>query len=256
MGKRKFLWCLMITTGCLFLTVHCTIRIPNIIPPPNVASLSMKTEYQNWLDADLLKDSTVAKAIRDAFKQAKTDISFFQSFVRIDTLTFVDDVLFYQAYRDSFKTDKTNATYPYYLVSAQKLNVNAGGGFGIKAGVSFVPGPNSPPFGNQRWSFVFYKDILANDALLPGEFWRYLAQVTIHELGHQRSGLTHANLDEVNCSVAVVNHDDGGSGAKCVMNFGACITDAPFGVLQTLSFCNNKDTTKTNNCVYKLKHQF
>lgn len=215
---------------CIVLWLNCEMKIKD---EPASGPWQMKVEY-DYQDGYELDDFYKLKAnLEAAFEDAGTEISVFSDeFFAPDTLWRDELPVFFQ--------DHKNSSLEYYLVSVVALHENQGAEQKIWGATNPYPEPNVPP--NQKWSFIFVGDI-------PEEYYggrwtkhRTVTYTTIHELGHQRAGLTHPeDYPEY--------HQPS---YPCIMHTYENVTSE---VLSTMGFCWSSDSTSADNCRYFLRQQ-
>jgi hypothetical protein len=174
-------------------------------------------EYDHQVNCDVL--GWGKNEVEDAFQQANTtlefeydDIDLPNSWIRIDSL--------YEYYIAHVKRDSSGAVmYPGYLCSIERTCDAVGNPLDMFWGYTYSQ--TGPGIGH---SFVVY----GNPSLPYG----CRAKVTIHELGHQRAGLTHLCLNDTTMNPA---HND----SACVMGQGETATCTGMDLCSMPHFCAN-----------------
>jgi hypothetical protein len=206
----------------------------------------MKVEYDYQEDYEIGSMEGLFGNVQGAFKSVGTEITICSiagepPFLPDDTTFFTDDGLIkYVKLNTFFDTHKTSGLV-YYLVSVDGLDVNAGlPPYERIWGCTKPSAPNVPP--NPKWSFIFVGDI-------PEEYYggrwtkhRLVTATTIHELGHQRAGLTHPH------EYPQYHHPN----YPCIMTWSNYVTNE---VLTTMGFCWSSDPNSPDNCRYFLQQQ-
>lgn len=239
--KRKIT--LVLLLAVFVLGLGCTEEFPILeqqCDPNDQGGPKMKVEYDyqeayeiGWIEG--LYDN-----VKGAFKFAGTDIEICgdSSFLPDDPNFFTPDGLLMIATLEPFFSAHKTSNLVYYLASARGLYENQGAQDKIWGATKPYPQPNVPP--NPKWSFIFVGDIPEENYGDRMTKHRHVTYATIHELGHQRAGLTHPE------QYPQYHHET----YPCIMYTGYNVTS---GVLSTMGFCY--DPTSEDNCRYFLRQQ-
>jgi len=237
--KQKITWVLLVVVLAFTLGGSCP---PPKSPcdPSQQGGAKMKVEY-DYQEGYILDDyDNLYPTVYSAFEFVGTEITICEdaSFSPDDTTFFTSDGLLRFARLDTFFYAHKTSGLIYYLSSADGLDLNHAKGSLVYWGITKFTTPNVPP--NPKWSFIFVGDI-------PEEYYggrwtkhRTVTYTTIHELGHQRAGLTHPE------DYSQYHHPT----YPCIMH---TYQDVTSEVLNTMGFC--WDTTSGDNCRYFLRQQ-
>jgi hypothetical protein len=230
MMKQKISWVLLVVALAFTLGGSCP-PPKNSCDPNQQGGPKMKVEY-DYQEGYELDDFEGLKAnVEGAFKFVGTEITI------CSDEPFAPDTLWRDELSGFFQSHK-NSSLEYYLVSVVALGENQGVQYKIWGYTNAYPQPNVPP--NPKWSFIFVGDI-------PEEYYggrwtkhRNVTYATIHELGHQRAGLTHP-----------------GSFPQYHQTTYACImdTNVTSAVLGNMGFCWSSNPNSPDNCRYFLQQQ-
>jgi hypothetical protein len=185
-----------------------------------------------------LQDVTAA----GSFSEAGTELAFCRdtSFTSADTTYFDAYGLFNEDRRDRFFEAHKNMDWSleYYLATFKGSQQNKTR-YPKFWGFTIAPSsPNSPP--SPKWSYVFVGDITSEPDYGKN---RTLTYAVIHELGHQRTGLTHPE-EHPEYHFPEPNDD-------CIMHSSVGLSET---VLTNMGFCAHDDATP-DNCRYFLKQR-
>jgi hypothetical protein len=203
----------------------------------------MKVEYDFQDDYDVCNFYKLSGNVEGAFRFVGTEIT-----ICPDSVFLPDDLEYFTpqgqlryAYLWDFANAHKTKGQNYHLISVNRLDANDG--FpppNRQWGFTPWDGPNIPP--DPKWSLVFVGDIPEEQ---HGGQWtkhRLVTATTIHELGHQRAGLTHPN-----------EHQDYHiSYYPCIMNYNGWVTDQ---VLTQMGFCWSTNPDSVYNCKYFLQQR-
>jgi hypothetical protein len=199
---------------------------------PAAYQWQMKVEHDYQMGYSVQHFYKLEANVKGAFKAVGTELTLFpDSCFEFDSLLELNEL-------QSFFQRKKSTALEYYLMSADGLKENQGGGEKFW-GVTKWSFPNVPP--SPAWSFVFVGDI--DEEYYGGTYTKHrtVAYTTIHELGHQRAGLTDAD------EYGVYHKPTYG----CAMYTHDYVLDPQLGVLNTMGFC--WDNTYGDNCKYFLQ---
>lgn len=179
-------------------------------------------EYDHQLSYDAF--AWGKNKVENAFEEANTTLEFVYNDTLPDSLIRVDSLGRY--YLNHVERDSTGvqALYEGYLCGIKGVCDNNGVDLDTLWGAtSGYPGPYS-------WSFI------CMDSELPGGC---VQKTIIHELGHQRAGLTHLCLPDTTMNPA---HSD----SSCVMGQGEFAICTDFDLCWDPQFCENCRNALTN----------
>jgi len=197
--KGKKLQLFFMALSILFIT-DCEYSV-DVAPDANEYA-SIVTEY-DWMDGLNLQDVSkdIFKYVKYAFTDVKMVSWFYDDSDRIPAFSQFDPSYQYfpdiderlRAYADEYDSDSLY----WHLLSVDMFEPNQGGGaltYGRAADLDM--GVNEPPTPvSERYSMIFTEDII-NDLTeygLEEDIPKALVFTVVHELGHQRAGLTHPN---------------------------------------------------------------
>lgn len=238
--RPKTCSCILIAALVATLGVTCAEK-EDICDPTDQGGPKMKVEY-DYQDGYMLEDfSKLFSMVRGAFEEVGTDITICRDefWFSPDSEFFTPEGFLKSIQLEQFFIAHKTMDLDYYLASAEGLDLNHPPGSLLYWGATRSTPPNTPP--NPKWSFVFVGDIPAEEY---GGSWtkrRHVTYTVIHELGHQRAGLTHP--EDFDC---YHNQD------WCIMHTYYNVSEA---VLAAMSFCYGSDTTSADNCRYFLRQQ-
>ena len=242
--KQKITLVLVIIGLTFTLGVRCTQEFPEKeqeCDPNDQGGTKMKAEYDYQVGYEIGWMEGLYDNVQGAFEFAGTDITICS--IQGEPPFFPDDPQFFTAdgflrYErlESFYYAHKSSGLVYYLASADGVDLNHPRGSLVYWGVTReYPSPNVPP--NPKWSFIFVGDIPEEDYGDRLTKHRHVTYATIHELGHQRAGLTHPEeYDEYHHPTY-----------PCIMHTHYNVT---IEVLRRMRFCYN--TTSGDNCKYFL----
>jgi hypothetical protein len=244
MMKKRTTFVLLIVWLAFILGGGCTGEFPEKekeCDPNYQGGPKMKVEYDYQEGYELDEFDNLYPTVQGAFEFVGTDIAICgdASFLPDDPEFFTEDGYFIFDKRvDFFYAHKTSGLV-YYLASFDGLDINQEKGQLLYWGFTNAPpAPNVPP--DPKWSYIFVGDI-------PEEYYgggwtkhRRVTYATIHELGHQRAGLTHPEEHPQ------YHHPT----YPCIMHTHYNVTNE---VLSTMGFC--WDMTPEDNCKYFLEQQ-
>ena len=214
----------------------------------------MSIEY-DWMDEfDIGNKHDIRTPIDAALEEANTLLNP----QRDDTLT--HRLPFYISGQFSSRFPNTNASelrdyarrehhsvngsfMDYHFLSVNFADENAGNEPKGILGTSVIPLPYSHQVANNRFSFVYYGDIVELTNTLSEER-QASVYATIHELGHQRYGLMHFQGTGYND-----HHNQ--EQDWCVMQFDLELI--PEANRNALRFCSSDDDNNSNSCIDWLK---
>jgi hypothetical protein len=241
MMKQK-IFALYFGMGVIFsviLLLNCSTKIKD--GPSGPWQMKVECDYQVGYALDDYEG--LYSNVKGAFDPAGTEVTIFVdgSFLADDPEFFTPDGLLMYAKLDSFFYAHKTSNLVYYLASPRGLDVNKGRPpYERIWGGTKPSAPNVPP--NPKWSFIFVGDI-------PEEYYggqwtkhRLVTATTIHELGHQRAGLTHPHEYP---QYHYPNY-------PCIMTWSTYVTNE---VLTTMGFCWSSDPNSPDNCRYFLQQQ-
>jgi len=228
---------LVLTTG-----VDCG-ETEDFCDPNDQGGPNMLVEYDYQEGYELDDFSGLYDNVRGAFEFAgtKTVICTDWSFVTDDSAFFTEDGLLKFARLDTFFHAHKTSDLIYYLASTRGLDLNKYvSPYERIWGGTKSSAPNTPP--NPKWSFIFVGDI--PEEYTGGRYTKHrlVTATTIHELGHQRAGLTHPHQYP----------DYHYRNYPCIMTWSTYVSDT---VLTTMGFCWSSDPGSPNNCRYFLQQQ-
>ncbi|MDP3025716.1 MAG: hypothetical protein Q8O10_09310 [candidate division Zixibacteria bacterium] len=179
-----------------------------------------------------------------AFKEVGTEVAFCEDddeyFTGTDTTYFDSDSLMkyedFEHLNRFFQSRKTLAAE--YFLGSLKGSVQNKTRTAKVWGLTAAGSPNVPP--STRWSFVFVRDVLSEPSYGRK---RTLTYAVVHELGHQRAGLTHPE-EHPEYHFPEPNED-------CIMHSSVGLSET---VLTNMGFCAHDDATP-DNCRYFLKQR-
>jgi hypothetical protein len=236
-GMKQKIFALYFGIGVIFsnmLLLNCSTEIED--GPSDPWQMKVECDYQVGYALDDYEG--LYSNVKGAFNDAGTEVAIFAegSFLADDPYFFTPDGLLRFARRDTFFNAHKTSGLVYYLASFDGLDINQAKVQLLYWGItSAPPAPNVPP--DPKWSYIFVGDI-------PEEYYggrwtkhRHVTYATIHELGHQRTGLTHPEEHPE------YHHPT----YPCIMHTHYNVTSE---VLSTMGFCYN--TTSGDNCKYFL----
>lgn len=237
--KQKITLVLLIVGLALTLGVSCPPK-EDPCDPSQQGGPNMKVEY-DYQDGYRLDDfENLYANVHGAFEFVGTEITICRdsSFLPDDPTFFTPEGLLMIATLEPFFSAYKTSNLVYYLASARGLYENQGAQYKIWGATKPYPQPNVPP--NPKWSFIFVGDI-------PQEYYegrwtkhRHATYATIHELGHQRAGLTHPGSYPQYHQATY----------PCIMD-----TNATTQVLNAMGFCWSSNPNSPDNCKYFLGQQ-
>lgn len=178
-----------------------------------------------------------------AFKEVGTQVVFceddYEYFTGTDPNYFDSDSLFKSEdpdFLNSFFQLRKTLAAEYFLGSLKGSVLNKTRTVKIWGLTASSGSPNVPP--STRWTFVFVRDVLSEPDYGRK---RTLTYSVIHELGHQRAGLTHPE-EHPEYHFPEPNVD-------CIMHSSVGLSES---VLTNMGFCAHDDATP-DNCTYFLK---
>lgn len=208
--------------------------------PATQGGPNMKVEYDYQEGYKLDEFENLYETVNSAFEFVGTEITICRDtfFLPDDPEFFTPDGLLMRERLEQFFYAHKSSGLDYYLASARGLDVNQGAQYKIWGATRPYPQPNVPP--NPKWSFVFVGDI--SEEYYGGRWTKHrtVTYTTIHELGHQRAGLTHP-----------------GSFPQYHQATYACImdTNVTTAVLDNMGFCWSSNSNSADNCRYFLAQQ-
>jgi hypothetical protein len=233
--KQRSALALLIIGLAVTLVVGCAEEFPDKdqeCDPSEQGGPKMKVEYDYQEGYRLDDYYSLYDNVRGAFDFVGTEMTICRD------ASFETGDLFQLDELDGFFLTHKSSQLTYYLVSARALQENQGPGWKRWGVTNAYPSPNVPP--DPKWSFIFVGDI-------PEEYYgghwtkhRHVTYATIHELGHQRAGLTHPGLYPQ-------YHQ---SGYPCIMD-----TSVTSELLNAMGFCWSSNPNSPDNCRYFLQQQ-
>lgn len=211
----------------------------DLCDPVDQGGPNMMVEYDYQEGHDLRKVYKLEGNVKGAFEFVDTKITICPNeyFSDTDLRFFNEDGLIMVQELEAFFYEHKGSALVYYLVSVRGLDINEGLPSNARIwGATKGHAPNVPP--NPKWSFIFLGDIPDEPYGNKYTNHRYVAATTIHELGHQRAGLTHPHEHHL------FHKDD------CIMSWDGFVTD---DVLRKMSFCWGTDPNMPDNCRYFLR---
>jgi hypothetical protein len=228
--KQKISWVLLVVALAFTLGGSCPPK-KHPCDPSDQGGAKMKVEY-DYQDGYALDDfENLYETVHSAFEFVGTEITI------CEDASFTMDSLFTISGLSIFFNENKTSSLVYYLVSARGLKENQGPGWKYW-GVTNASAPNVPP--NPKWSYIFVGDIAEE---YYGGRWtkhRTVTYTTIHELGHQRAGLTHPGSFPQYHQATY----------PCIMD-----TNVTNEVLNTMGFCWSSNPDSSDNCRYFLQQQ-
>lgn len=222
---------LLLVTLVFTLGVSCPPK-DDTCDPADQGGPKMKVEYDYQDGYELDNFSGLYDNVLGAFKVVGTDLAICRD------ASFTIDSFFTISGLPYFFYENKSSMLVYYLVSSRSLQENQGPGWKRWGVTNAYPSPNVPP--DPKWSFIFVGDI-------PDEYYgarwtkhRHVTYATIHELGHQRAGLTHPGLYPQ-------YHQ---STYPCIMD-----TNLSSELLDAMGFCWSSNPNSPDNCRYFLQQQ-
>ncbi len=215
----------------------------SLCDPADQGGPIMKVEYDYQEDYEIGRMEGLYGNVQGAFGAAGTEITICSitgesPFLPDDPDFFTPDGLLMIATLEPFFSEHKTSSLIYYLASARGLFENQGAQYKIWGATKPYPQPNVPP--NPKWSFIFVGDIPEEHY---GGRWtkhRHVTYATIHELGHQRAGLTHPGLYPQYHQATY----------PCIMD-----TNVTSEVLNAMGFCWSSNPNSPDNCRYFLQQQ-
>jgi hypothetical protein len=237
--KQKISLILLIVGFAFTLGVSCP---PKKLPCDSATQggAKMKVEY-DYQEGYILDDyDNLYPTVYSAFEFVGTEITICRDtfFLPDDPYFFTPDGLLMRERLEQFFSAHKSSGLVYYLASPRGLDVNQGAQYKVWGATRPYPQPNVPP--NPKWSFIFVGDI-------PEEYYggrwtkhRHVTYVTIHELGHQRAGLTHPGSFPQYHQATY----------PCIMD-----TNVTSAMLNAMGFCWSSNPNSPDNCRYFLQQQ-
>lgn len=181
----------------IMLLVSGTIAICDCSPPTTSTGRRYQIEYDHQVNQTCFPWGL--DRAKHAFVKAKTDLDIiYDDETLADELVRLSDRFNYVA--DHRQLIGSNGVYPAYLCGIRQFSEDDG------TLIDTIAGRTWPAGANKGWSLVC-------SWLAFNHGWNYMDKVAIHELGHQRTDLTHLCLDDFNMSP---DH----SAVNCVMGWG------------------------------------
>jgi len=201
-----------------------------IEPPPNAQDYASIVVEFDWMQGYDLEDFNYNKTqfsfdyVYDAFDDVGLTFHIIGDPVRIPPYSEYDPSYPYFPETNDRLLRNYAKAYDCDSLSWHLLSVNSSTTYKINGifiagrSTNLNSGPNVPPTpANERYSMIFTQDIIDYNSNNPSIIVPYLVTIVVHELGHQRAGLTDATAYSI-------YHD---LNFNCVMHYFSPITLNP-----------------------------